>query len=249
MEGGKGSNFRGGRSISWNGDRTQELRRLDPATTRPWPLACENYRKLNYPKWPVTREARAIRLSRISPICRYTVINFAYRRLARKGEQPISIAHCWRRGVGPPRFSFLATARFDPLTNGRIRSFFRVLSNSPVGGEILAILFFSFLFFFENRSRKGGLERVESRIVFRKGRVETRRERVEKSRTLEGTESRLGTIAGRRVTLEAERGRFIRGTGQTFDERSRFHCNPTRSGGNRRYVSPIFSSPLMESRF
>lgn len=26
MEGGKGSNFRGGRSISWNGDRTQELR-------------------------------------------------------------------------------------------------------------------------------------------------------------------------------------------------------------------------------
>lgn len=64
------------------------LRRLDPATTRPWPLACENYRKLNYPKWPVTGEARAIRLSRISPICRYTVINFAYRRLARKGEQP-----------------------------------------------------------------------------------------------------------------------------------------------------------------
>lgn len=26
MERGKGSNFRGGRSISWNGDRTQELR-------------------------------------------------------------------------------------------------------------------------------------------------------------------------------------------------------------------------------
>lgn len=155
---------------------------------------------------------------------------------------PISIAHRWRRGVGPPRFSFLATARFDPLTNGRIR----FLSSSPVGGEILAILFFSFLFFFENRSRKGGLERVESRIVFRKGRVETRRKRVEKSRTLEGTESRVGTIAGRRVTLEAERGRFIRGTGQTFNQRSRFHCNPTRWG---EYVSPIFSSPLMESRF
>lgn len=155
---------------------------------------------------------------------------------------PISIAHCWRRGVGPPRFSFLATSRFDPLTNGRIRFLSSPFEFSRRGRNSRdSFLFSSFL-----RIVRGKEDWNDSSRGSCSGRVETRRERVEKSRTLEGTESRVGTIAGRRVTLEAERGRFIRGTGQTFNQRSRFHCNPTRWG---EYVSPIFSSPLMESRF
>lgn len=39
--------------------------------TRPWLFACENYRELNYPKWPVTREKAITRRVESASICRY----------------------------------------------------------------------------------------------------------------------------------------------------------------------------------
>lgn len=146
----------------------------------------------------------------------------------------ISIAHCWRRG--PPRFSF-RSIRSDPnqpLLNGRKLpiqgSFFRFLS---VGREINSRDSFLF-FFFENRSRKG---RFESRIVFRKGTIETREHSKERS-FLGGR-----TIARRRVTLEAKRERSVYPSNWSNFRPTIAILSQSDSMRNRRY------SPLMESRF
>lgn len=190
-------------------------------------------------------------LPRISPICRYTVINFAYRRLARAPSAPrvssraaqnvlISIAHCWRRG--PPRFSF-RSIRSDPnqpLLNGRKLpiqgSFFRFLS---VGREINSRD--SFLFFF--------WESFFLRIVFFEKRTIRIEDRVQEGndrnkRTLEGTEfSRGRTIARRRVTLEAKRERSVYPSNWSNFRPTIAILSQSDSMGNRR------CSPLMESRF
>lgn len=89
---------------------------------------------------------------------------------------PISIAHCWWRGVGPPRFSFLATARFDPLTNGRIRFLSSPFEFSHRGRNSRdSFLFFSLLFSESFEERGIGTTRVEDRVPEGKGRNEKRK--------------------------------------------------------------------------
>lgn len=191
---------------------------MDPATTRPWPLACENCRKLNYPKWPVTREARAIQLSPESrrSLCRYTVTNFAYRHLARapsaRQNVLISIAHCRRRGV---RRAFLS---FPPLHPIFLSNSFELFRRDRINfAERNSLFLFS-----SPREKKRRIR------VLKDPCVSPRRERVEKSRILEGTESRMGTSDSRRESVYPSNWSNF--------QRSRFHCNP---------ILPIFSSPLI----
>lgn len=123
-------------------------------------------------------------------------------------DRPLSAA---RRS---PRFSFLSTAPSDlPLES------FRTL---PQGQNKFRREKFSLPFFLLSEKKKRRIRILKDPCV------SPRRERVEKSRILEGTESRMGTSDSRRESVYPSNWSNF--------QRSRFHCNP---------ILPIFSSPLI----
>lgn len=157
-------------------------------------------------------------LSRISPISLSVHRHQFCRQLARappaRQNVLISIAHCRRRGV---RRAFLS---FPPLHPIFLSNPFELFRRDRINFAERNSLF---LFSSPPRKRKEGFERLDLSSGGSLG-----RERVEKSRTLEGTESRMGTSDSRRESVYPSNWSNF--------QRSRFHCNP---------ILPIFSSPLI----